>query len=261
MEIKRKILSKSGSFCLRKNVKKYCLNGFTLIELLVVIAIIGLLASIIMVSLKGANEDAKIKAVLTFSSSVKNAIGAYLVGEWNFANGDLGDSSGNGNDGSTSSAWLYDDKSIVNRGIYNNVAALKSFTIPNNGKIESTSGSITIEFWYKLSASGYVSVSDLAYSFYVTAAQNYLVFRGPVASGSFFILYNYPTNIDYGTWHHVLATYNKNEAKTYLDGLRVSAPVGGYSGALQLTPTTNLQVRSSNGYVDELRIYDSPMIP
>ena len=63
-------------------------KGFTVIELLVVIAIIGLLSSVVLVSLDlpGKKAQARLAKTLEFSQSIQNAIGDELVGSWTFEN-------------------------------------------------------------------------------------------------------------------------------------------------------------------------------
>ncbi|MCK4454372.1 prepilin-type N-terminal cleavage/methylation domain-containing protein, partial [Candidatus Parcubacteria bacterium] len=54
-------------------MKKFTKRGFTLIELLVVIAVIGILSSIVLVSLSGARDRAKDARVVSSMDQVRSA--------------------------------------------------------------------------------------------------------------------------------------------------------------------------------------------
>lgn len=63
--------------------------AFTLIELLVVIAIVGILSGLILITMSGATESARIAKLRVYSNSVRDSLGANLLAEWKFDAGTI----------------------------------------------------------------------------------------------------------------------------------------------------------------------------
>ena len=142
-------------------------KGFTLIELLVVIAVIGMLASIVLVSLRGTREKATMAQVLQFASQVNHALGAYAVGIWSFDEGSgttAMDSSGYGNDGTINGGASYNCSDTpfheVGSGAgkcslgFDGVNDYMSIGDPANESLDFGEGSFTVSFWINILAGG-----------------------------------------------------------------------------------------------------------
>jgi type II secretion system protein G len=125
-------------------------QGFTLIELLVVIAIIGLLASIVLVSLNATRKKARDSKRLSDLKQIQLAIemyyddNGYYPKEGDGANGKVGEGAGLDNmlspymakvpadplgPGDTTHYYYYDGNQLCSGGPYSNIAVLFARTM------------------------------------------------------------------------------------------------------------------------------------
>lgn len=252
-------------------------KAFTLIELLVVVAVIGLLSSIVLVSVKDARKDAELKRVMQFSSSIQHSLGAYAIGIWSFEN-NLIDSSGNGNTGELlGGAPGGYDKGVINRAI--KFDTTKGYVhIPLSSKLVGKSGAITLEFW--------VYVEDFAisglgipiwYSFDLPAPVEDILCSYST-TGQFSCAMTHPTDgdINFGfepgsplflkanEWQHVVLTYDgkdNNSAKLFLNTKEIAPSLKTFSPAVISDGNAELYIGGNSlvrmkGMMDEVRLYD-----
>ena len=135
-------------------------KGFTLIELLVVIAIIGLLASIVTVSLSSSQDRAKQAKIESFAAQVHHALAADAVGIWDFddaAAGTANDTSG------------YKNHGVLPGGSNNPTSAADRYENPNRAySFDGSDDYITIN----LGSESKFGTSNFSVSFWVNPENN-----------------------------------------------------------------------------------------
>ena len=252
-------------------------KAFTLIELLVVMAVIGLIASIVLVNLRGVRKKATIARGLSFSQSIYHALGAYAVAIYRFETiGPLPDlltpdASGYGNTLRAMPNLMRPSPTtgiINNAFLYNNVPSrLNYFTTdpPSTRNFNfSQTNEITIETWFKMTEiSGPVSfeiiaIADVsfpihfAYRLATTPDLNLLYHLGDSTDDQ--IITDFTFEVD--KWYHIAMTIRRGEAEIYINGKSVRKSREGVPPILP--DGVHLLIGSSRfiGIIDEVRIYN-----
>ena len=227
-------------------------QAFTLIELLVVISILGILASVVLISMEGATDQAEQKKAMEFSHTVRVSLGADLVGEWTFDDGTARDSSGYDNNGAVVGDPIQIDgifgDAMEFDGTDDRIDCGSSFDLPT---------AFTIETWVKPDVYG---------------SLDYVVWRNDdrpgirMGNNKWLLMVDgnngnsiYSTsNVTIGVWTHLVLTFDGTVSRAYVNGTEENS-----KNDSTYTQGTTFSIggdanpdRRFHGKIDEVRIYN-----
>lgn len=249
-------------------------KAFTLIELLVVIAIIGILSSLIVVSMGGITSKANIAKSQVFSNSLRNSLMLNLVSEYKFEE-NTNDSWGT-NNGTANSVPVI-TSNCVSGSCYYFDGADDYISIPDSNSLDVTDA-ITLEAWVNIAS---LQNNNYEYIIRKTAADPYQgtlygLLMGYSNDRVRFFLWSVNNlgctagvdslgSLDLNKWYHLVATYDSatSLSRIYFNGLLNNSSSSAVTGKI-VTNNNTLYLSSSvggtlyfNGLMDNVRIYSA----
>ncbi len=216
-----------------------------------VISVIGLLSSIVLVSLQGAKDKADIGKAQEFSHAVRVSLGADLVGEWTFDDSTARDSSGNDNDGTVNGTVFVDGitRKAVEFDAKNDYIQLQSAI---------NSDVITAEMWYYYNGNGgswntlFCRNGGTYHHLLIESASQEIGFYNAAWRTSGHSLIQ-------GRWHHLVLVKDGTNSKIYVNGDLKQDRSDSFSNAsypLQIIGNHGGYSQGSLGIIDEVCIYN-----
>jgi len=252
-------------------------KSFTLIEILVVIVIIGILSGFIIVSMAGVSDKANIAKSQAFANSLKNSLLMNLVSEWKFdelttaTNGaTITDTWSGGNNGTLTTADANDKlrtgtscvsgkclefdgtDDYVDFGNSDSLNNITEYVISCWIKTSQTPGSTVHIAWKENSPWKYIGINLLT-----NGRVEFRLYDGSANPGV-----QTTVSLNDNKYHYIVATRKSGKIYIYRDTIAVEATdtTSSYLTTLKLTLGAGYGSGGAvpfNGYVDELRIFNS----
>jgi prepilin-type N-terminal cleavage/methylation domain-containing protein len=255
-------------------------KSFTLIELLVVIAIVGILAGIIIVSMSGATDKAKIAKLQVYSNSLRDSLGANLVSEWKL------DEINNPSTNQTPDTWGGNTGTLGDGTTASTLPALESESNCAIGKCLSFNGTtnylnvgtanlsfgdsvsdkpFTLAAWVNMKARSNFEIINKANEYRWINNNLFRLYLFD-ENGSNYIYRNAIDLLPYqNQWIYLVATYDGSKVvtgiKLYINGSETTFYGTGSAGTYTAMHNTGGILRvgttTTNGLIDEVRIYST----
>jgi len=252
-------------------------RAFTLLELLVVITIIGILSSIVIVSMSGSTDSATIAKGKAYAQQVHALLGSQMALNLNFDEGDyetcsdtkdVCDISGYGNNGN-----------IYNNGAAYAVSDINGYALSfdgiddridfGNNQVLFPANTYSWEFWTKINSIGEGTLryywnkrwgslnGDLLF---IRDSNNKLEWWLGNGLANSHVYSDSLLSVD--VWMHIVGTYNGTTMNMYINGIR-QADKPTLTGPITYPGTSNFLIGQSslsiNGLIDEVRIYSAAL--
>lgn len=243
--------------------------AFTLIELLVVIAIIGILSGLIVVSMNGTIEKAKVAKNRVYVNSIRNSLLINMLAEWKL-DGNANDPWKN-NNGTLSGAPVYKTGTdCVLDGCYWLDGSDDYINLGNYSSFNFGTGNFTISYWNKQDADIAKPVmsdgnhGDSDNSWYIEQYGDRMVTRfryGGIEQND--NTWFAATGLSMNKWHYFVVTRNSSNLtlRVYIDGVLVKEFTG--ISVVNITDTSDLYLGKDarysvnfNGSFDDVRIFN-----
>jgi prepilin-type N-terminal cleavage/methylation domain-containing protein len=257
--------------------------AFTLIELLVVIAVIGILSGLIVVSMSGTTEKAKIAKSQVFSNSLRNSLMLNLISDWKIdenAGTSIVDSWSGGNTGTlVGGVWKTGSECVFGSCVEFNGDDYINFSDATSLNIGTYDFTLTV--WANLLDQPTADCSRLFFKVVTTPALegynmgvcglNGFVSAYIAEGGNQRSLATNKTILENNGWHYIVFSIDRDNAsglKLYVDGTEEtyssrgdpSTLTGDITVAAVLSMGRNTLSPANtyvNGKIDEARIYNA----